>query len=284
LQVTGTTGICCILGSPVAHSLSPLMHNAAFKERHLDLTYVAFEVSPAQLESAVSGLRALGIVGFNVTIPHKETILRYLDELGPVAAEMRAVNTVTRQDDRLIGTNTDGEGALKALNRQGIEINGRTIVILGAGGAARAVSYAFSEHCDSIVFLNRTEKRAALLSKELEHRGIRTKCLPLTESGLKRSLKTADMLVNATPIGMHPRVEASLIPPNLLHPELMVFDLVYNPPNTKLLRDAKKRGLHTIDGLDMLVYQGATAFENWTGKSAPIETMRQAVLRQLRGN
>jgi len=260
------------------------MHNAAFKECRVNLTYVAFEVNPSQLEGAISGIRALGIVGFNVTIPHKEAIIRYLDELDPLASEMVAVNTVTRRDEILIGTNTDGYGALKALRRQGIEINGRKIVILGAGGAARAISYAFSDHCESIVFLNRTKKRANLLSKELKNKDIRTKCLPLTKSGLEQSLKTADMLVNATSIGMYPRVEESLVPSNLLHPELVVFDLVYNPPDTKLLRDAKKRGLRIVDGIDMLVYQGATAFENWTGKNPPIETMRQTIIKQLRGD
>ncbi|MFQ6123467.1 MAG: shikimate dehydrogenase [Candidatus Heimdallarchaeota archaeon] len=284
MEVTGATGICCIIGSPVQHSLSPPMHNSAFKECQLDLMYIAFEVKPSQLGAAVAGLRALNVVGFNVTIPHKEAIIRYLDELEPSAGEMRAVNTVIRHNEALIGANTDGEGALRALREQGIDLTGWRIVILGAGGAARALSYAFSEHCDSIIFLNRTQKIANALSRELKQKGIKATYLPLTRAGIAQSLEHADMLVNATSVGMRPRTEESLIPPDLLRPELVIFDLVYNPSDTKLLRDAKKMGLTTIDGIHMLVYQGAIAFEKWTGKKAPIEIMRDTVINRLRGD
>lgn len=246
--------------------------------------YIAFEVKPSQLGAAVAGLRALNVVGFNVTIPHKEAIIRYLDELEPSAGEMRAVNTVIRHNEALIGANTDGEGALRALREQGIDLTGWRIVILGAGGAARALSYAFSEHCDSIIFLNRTQKIANALSRELKQKGIKATYLPLTRAGIAQSLEHADMLVNATSVGMRPRTEESLIPPDLLRPELVIFDLVYNPSDTKLLRDAKKMGLTTIDGIHMLVYQGAIAFEKWTGKKAPIEIMRDTVINRLRGD
>jgi len=260
------------------------MHNSAFKECQLDLAYIAFEVKPAQLCAAVAGLRALNVLGFNVTIPHKEAIIKYLDELESSAAEIGAVNTVIRQDDALIGANTDGEGAVRALREQGIDITGERIAVLGAGGAARAVGYAFSKHCESIIFLNRTQKRASSLSKELKQNGVKSTYLPLNRTGIAQSLAQADMLVNATVVGMHPRTEESLIPPDLLRPELIVFDLVYNPIDTKLLRDARRRGLTTIDGTHMLVYQGAIAFEKWTEQKAPVEIMRNAVIKELKGD
>lgn len=255
------------------------MHNSAFKECKLDLTYIAFEVKPSKLDAAVTGLRALNVVGFNVTIPHKEAIIRYLDEIDPSASEIGAVNTVIRQKEDLIGVNTDGEGALRALREKRVNLTGWRIVILGAGGAARAISYAFSKYCDSIIFLNRTQKKSKALSRELNQKDINASYLPLTRASIDQSLEHADMLVNATSVGMHPRTEESLIPPDLLRPELIVFDLVYNPIDTKLLRDAKRKGLTTIDGTHLLVYQGAIAFEKWTGQKAPIEIMRDAVIK-----
>ena len=224
MEITGSTKICCVIGSPIQHSLSPPMHNSAFNALQLDYTYVAFKVSPAQLGEAVTGLKKLNIIGFNVTIPHKETIIKYLDILEPSAIEIGAVNTIIRKDDELIGTNTDCDGALYCLRDQGIDPSGMKITILGAGGAAGGV---------------------------------------------------------ATSVGMSPRIEESIIPPDLLKPELIVFDLVYNPIETRLLSDARKNGLTVIDGAQMLVYQGAIAFEKWTGKKAPVNIMRNAVLNRL---
>ncbi len=281
MEITGSTKICCVIGSPIQHSLSPPMHNSAFNALQLDYIYVAFKVSPSQLGEAVTGLKTLNIAGFNVTIPHKETIIKYIDILEPSAIEIGAVNTIIRKDDELIGTNTDCDGALYCLRDQGIDPSGMKITILGAGGAARAVGYAFSKYCDTLIFLNRTQKRAQMLSSEFKENGVRSKHFPLNKTGIAQSLEQTDMLVNATSVGMSPRIEESIIPPNLLKPELIVFDLVYNPIETRLLSDARENGLTVIDGAQMLVYQGAIAFEKWTGKKAPVNIMRNAVLNRL---
>jgi shikimate dehydrogenase len=254
------------------------MQNAAFGAANVDAVYLALKVSPPMLQSAVTGFRAIGLAGFNVTIPHKVTVMKWLDGLDASAADLGAVNTVVNREGRLIGHNTDGAGAIAALREAGVDPKGLNVVILGAGGAARAIAFSLAPRVESLVILNRTGTKASRLAKDVEKkveaevRGIR-----FTSENLRESLASADLLVNATSVGMHPKTEESLVEKYLLRSDLTVFDIVYNPLRTQLIRDAETVGAETMGGLSMLVYQGALAFELWTKKKAPIQMMLEAL-------
>ncbi len=282
--ISGKTRVCGIIGDPIEHTMSPAMHNAAFAETGLDYVYVPFTVKPDRLEEAVAGLRAFSVVGFNVTIPHKITIIPLLDRLDPTAEKIGAVNTVVNENGSLAGYNTDASGFLRALLEKGIEPAGKNIVILGAGGAARAVSFILGERKANLIILNRTsgmERAASLAATIAGSTGSRAEAMELTDDNLEISLKQADILVNTTSVGMTPDTEASPVPAELLKATMVVYDIVYNPVMTRLLRDAEAAGAAIITGIDMLVRQGATAFEKWTGVAAPVETMKQAVANLL---
>ena len=282
--VTGKTKLCGLIGDPVEHSMSPAMHNAAFAKLGLDFCYVPFRVKPEDLPQAVAGMRALNIRGLNVTIPHKVAIIPYLDELDPLAEKIGAVNTVVNDNGVLQGFNTDAIGFLEALIQKGMEPKGKKVVVLGAGGAGRAVSFVLAERGAHLVILNRwleldwAEELASQLTQTFQKE---VKAQELTEVNLARSLKEAYILVNATSIGMSPNIDETLVSPDLLRPSLVVFDIVYNPVKTKLLNQAEQVGAQIISGLEMLVWQGALAFELWTGAKAPVELMRKEVLKVL---
>jgi len=282
--VTGKTKLCGLIGDPVEHSMSPAMHNAAFAKLGLDFWYVPFRVKPEDLPQAVAGMRALNIRGLNVTIPHKVAIIPYLDELDPLAEKIGAVNTVVNDNGVLQGFNTDAIGFLEALIQKGMEPKGKKVVVLGAGGAGRAVSFVLAERGAHLVILNRwleldwAEELASQLTQTFQKE---VKAQELTEVNLARSLKEAYILVNATSIGMSPNIDETLVSPDLLRPSLVVFDIVYNPVKTKLLNQAEQVGAQIISGLEMLVWQGALAFELWTGAKAPVELMRKEVLKVL---
>ncbi len=284
--LTGATRLAGILGDPVAHSRSPAMHNAAFRVLGLDWCYVPLHVVPARLEAALRGLAALGFVGTNVTIPHKEAVARLVDELTPAARAIGAVNTLTVQaDGRLQGDNTDAGGALAALAEAGVEVAGRRAVVLGAGGAARAVAYALCGAGAYVVLANRTPARATALAAALAPHAAGLEAIALSDAAaLQRSIAQAALLVNATSAGMHPGPEVSPLPDGVrLEPHLAVMDLVYAPRRTRLLADAAAAGCRTVEGLRMLVHQGALAFERWTGRPAPLDVMSHAVLGDLQG-
>ena len=282
--ISGRTRLCGIIGDPVEHTMSPVMHNAAFEKMGVDYFYVLFRVKKEQLAKAIEGVRALNIRGLNVTIPHKVAIIPFLDELDPLAEKIGAVNTVVNDEGILTGYNTDATGFLQALLERGIEPRGKNIVILGAGGASRAISFILADRGSNLVILNRLLELdwAKELASRLSH--IFTKeveALELNEENLAEVLEKADILVNATSVGMTPNIDETLVPFNLLKPGLVVFDVVYNPIKTKLLREAEQAGAETISGIDMLVWQGALAFEKWTGLKAPIELMREEVIKVL---
>jgi shikimate dehydrogenase len=282
-QVTGKTRICGIIGDPVVHSMSPVMHNAAFEALGLGYAYLPFHVRVEELKAAIDGIRALSIVGLNVTIPHKMTVMPFLDKLDPLAEMMGAVNTIANENGELTGYNTDASGFLQALRSQGIDPDGKSIVILGAGGAAKGISFILAGAGASLVILNRTVSRAEELASQIVryyHRKI--EAMTLNEANLKMALDGADVLVNTTSVGMVPDVDQTSVPGSLLNSHLAVSDIVYNPLETKLLREAKAAGARTINGLDMLVWQGALAFEKWTGRKAPFEIMKQAAMKALR--
>jgi shikimate dehydrogenase len=282
MKISGKTRVCAIIGDPVEHSLSPVMHNAAFKELELNLVYVAFTVTRNELKDAISGARSLGLLGLNVTMPHKNAVITYLDETDSTAKAIGAVNTILNEQGKLIGFNTDGNGALIALKENGISPDGKKMLILGAGGAAKAIAYQAAQEVEELVILNRTSEKAEKLAELLRKKfGKKVKGGALSAEVLKKELKTTDILVNATSVGMHPDVNRSPVPSDLLRSDLCVMDIIYNPLETKLVKDAKSVGAKVVSGLEMLLYQGAVTFEIWTNCPAPVEVMKKAALNKL---
>lgn len=255
------------------------MHNAAFRALGLDIIYVPFEVHPDDLEMAVEGVRALGLLGVNLTIPHKETVTKFLDWIDEEASKIGSVNTIHNLDGELRGYSTDGRGFIKALEAAGKSPKGSRAVILGAGGAARATAYALAQHGASVTIANRTFSRAVELAELLNHlvEG-EIKAASLDSEAARTAISVADLLVNCTSVGMYPNVDEQPIPTEWLHPDLFIYDQIYNPLETRLLRAAKRSGARTANGVGMLVYQGAISFEIWTGQSPPLDVMERAVL------
>lgn len=269
-----------IIGYPLGHTISPAMHNAAFKKLRLDYEYIPFEVEPADLKEALRGLRALHVAGFNVTIPHKETIVPLLDEVTKLARTIGAVNTVQNQEGKLVGYNTDGPGFIESLKEDaGFDPRGKRAVVLGAGGASRAVSTMLAElGAKSLLISDIIEEKAKSLAEYLNCRYAK-----VNSATLKQEIEQADLLVNTTPIGMHPKTNESPLPEGVkLNKKTLVYDLVYNPSETRLLKQAKNAGCRIVSGLGMLVLQGALAFTIFTGEEAPLDTMWEAAKQSLR--
>ncbi len=284
--ITNRTCLVGLIGWPLAHSLSPIMHNAAFAELGLEWAYVPLPVRPEDLEPALKGLVALNFVGVNVTIPHKQAVMRHIDELSDTARLTGAVNTIHIQDSRYFGYNSDAIGFLNSLYEADCHPKGMRVAVLGAGGAARAVVYALArDGVDSVVVLNRTTERAAFLVDDLADAFPRSTLSfeTLTRRALAGLDGHVDLVINTTSVGMYPYVDACPWPVEVPIPAQAIFcDLVYNPLETVFLAQARAAGVPTIDGLGMLVHQGAFAFQKWTGHQAPIEVMRQACLAKLR--
>ncbi len=279
--------VCYLLGYPVGHSMSAVMHNAAFEELGLKYRYDLRGVSPAKLGAFMtSEMREQAVGGANVTIPHKVAVMEYLDEVDREALAIGAVNTIVNQDGSLKGYNTDGRGAIRALKETYGELEGVKAVIVGAGGAARAIGYHLSTKARRITILNRTRSRAEELAAHLSSMpecNASVEPSPLLRSELEEALKEADILINTTPVGMTPDVEGTPVDGSLIRPGILVFDTVYNPMRTRLLREAEEAGTKTLSGLRMLVYQGAAAFRLWTGVEPPVELMYDAVTEVLGG-
>ncbi len=283
-SISGRTRICGIIGDPIEHTMSPVIHNAAFKNKGVDYVYLPFRVKKEELGKAIESMRALNIRGLNVTIPHKVAVIQFLDVLDPLADKIGAVNTIVNDDGVLRGYNTDATGFLQTLLERGIEPKEKSAVILGAGGASRAISFILAERGSHIVILNRlleldwAKELASRISwtfaKEVE-------ALELNRKNLARVLEKADILVNATSVGMSPNVNETPVTSDLLRPNLVVYDIVYNPIKTRLLREAEAAGAETISGLDMLIWQGALAFEKWTGRKAPVNLMKEEAIKLL---
>ncbi len=263
-MISGSTQVFGILGRPVRHSLSPAMHNAAFAALGVNAVYVAFPV--LDLVQAVHGLRGLGIGGVSVTIPFKEAILPLLDEVDEEARTIGAVNTVVKREGRLWGTNTDWQGALAALQDQ-VNLAGQRVLVLGAGGAGRAIVYAVRRAGGHVWVTDAEADRAQTLARQFGVNAVAWSEAPQVDAAI---------LINATPVGMAPQDTEIPYPPEHLGQVQVVMDIVYTPLQTRLLREAAARGSRTIDGLEMLIYQGARQFELFTGQPAPVETMRRA--------
>ena len=278
-----STQFCAVIGNPVGHSLSPAIHNAGFECLDLDFVYVACPVE--DVKGALAGMRAIGnFRGLSVTIPHKTEVMKYVDEIAAVDRSIGSINTVIHEQDKLIGFGTDGAAALKTLVANGVDIDGKNVLMLGAGGAARAISFALARE-------TRLGELSLLDVDEAVLQGLKTdleagtdaviKSGLSTETSLAAAMESADVIIHCTPIGMHPNVSASLVPPELFRPEQVVFDIVYTPLETKLLAEAKSRGLQAISGVEMFVNQAALQFERFTGVDAPVEVMHRVVMEHL---
>jgi len=277
------TKVLCVIGHPIEHSMSPAMHNAALQEYSLDYIYLAFDIPPEDLEKAIVGIKKHEMKGINVTIPHKETIMRYLDQIDPLAKKVGAVNTVKNENGNLIGTNTDAFGAKQALVNTGFEIKNKKVLILGAGGAARAVSFALSDEIDKIFICDIIENKAIALANELKDKmKIKAFGKKSNDETLKSLITDIDLLINTTPVGMYPDVNKTPISKDLLAEHLFVYDIIYNPLNTQLLNDASEIGCQTLNGIEMFVNQGALAFEWWTDTKPNTNTMRKTIIDILR--
>lgn len=280
---TGKTKNLGVMGWPVEHSLSPAMQNAVLKKAGLDYAYIALPVPPQQLERAVDGLRAMGFCGWNVTIPHKTDIMKFLDEVDSSAKMIGAVNTVVNKDGRLKGFNTDAAGFLRGLEYSGFNAAGRNAVILGAGGAARAVIWGLCRAGVSDIVLGVRNPEKAEILVEMYRDYVPIKALSWESEEFRSEFKTAELLVNTTPLGMSPNTDG--MPPvelELLPKTALVYDIVYTPAETRLLKEANGLGHATVNGEYMLAGQGAEAFRMWTGQTPDEDLMRRILRESLR--
>ncbi len=276
MEINAHTQLCAVIGNPVEHSLSPAIHNAAFQKLGLNFVYLACRVE--NLGGAVTGMRALGnLRGFSVTIPHKVAILGMLDEVEATARHIGSVNTVVIDEGKLIGYNTDASGALRALDGAGVGLDHERVVLLGSGGAARAIAFGLADRAKarSLTILGIDEPERLALVRDLRAKT----ALAVVEGHLdaqriRSALVEARVLIHSTPVGMHPHVEQSVVPQDALHRGLAVMDIVYNPVETRLLREAREAGCKTIQGLEMFLNQAVDQFELWTGRAAPADVMR----------
>jgi shikimate dehydrogenase len=282
MTISGKTRVCGVIGDPIEHTLSPTIHNAAFNHLNLDFVFLAFSVKAAELENAMRGMRGLGIHGLNVTMPHKGTVIAYLNDVDSTVKFLGSANTILNKDGKLHGFSTDGAGALKAFRENGVELSDKRVLLLGAGGAAKALAFSLAKEVEELVVLNRAAEKAKKLAEAIG-RTLNKKVVGdgLSPDVLAENLRDSDVLINATSVGMHPEANQSIVPSQLLRSDLTVMDIVYNPVETKLARDAKAAGAKVISGVEMLIHQGAASFEIWTGRSAPIEIMRRAALNKL---
>lgn len=276
MEIKTETELLGVIGHPIAQSKSPQMHNAALSIQKLPYAYFAFDVRPGDLPQAVEGLRVLGARGWNVTIPHKVAIMPLLDEISEEAKAIGAVNTVVHHDGQLIGMNTDGEGYVQSLREEtGIDIRGQRVLILGAGGAARGVAYALAKAgAEHVVIANRTLERAEQLKVFLMQM---TDVDAIGLHDIGEWIHDRALIINTTSVGMYPDVHASPLQKTILPEGAIVSDLIYNPLQTQLLKEAQHQGCVIHGGLGMFVHQGALAYEQWTGVKPPLDAMRQAV-------
>jgi len=284
MDITGKTEVVGLFGYPVRHTASPAFQNAGFRAAGLDWIYLPFEVHPDDLGEAIAGIVALGFRGINLTIPHKQAVMDYMNEIRPEAAIIGAVNTVDIKGGRLKGYNTDGRGFAKSLKEEsGVDLAGKNLFVMGAGGGGRAVAVqAALDGAASVSICDSDETRSKSLASAIDV-GVRPGAARLVshhQPSIREALRNCEIFADATPLGMRSGDPTS-IEPDWLSPSTLVYDLVYDPPETPLLRAAKERGCRTQNGLGMLLYQGCIAFEIWTGVSAPVEPMRAALQKAV---
>jgi shikimate dehydrogenase len=284
MDIDARTQFCGVIGNPVGHSLSPAIHNAAFRKLGLNFVYLAWRVEA--IGEAITGLRALGnFRGASVTIPHKVASIPFLDHVETTAQRIGAINTIVAEKGELTGYNTDATGALRALREGGVALKGRRIVVLGSGGAARAIAFALAVESgvDNVTLLGVDDAERATLAQDIRsHSALTVETFHLDETTLRRVLPEAQVLIHCTPVGMYPKVDITSVPAWLLHAGLAVMDIVYNPLETRLLKDAEQAGCKTISGLEMFLNQAVAQFELWTEQPAPVDVMRTVLESQFR--
>ncbi len=282
-SISPKTRFCALIGNPVGHSMSPAIHNAAFTATGQDFVYVACQVE--DVASALGGMRALGnFRGMSVTIPHKIEVMKHVDEIAEVDRAIGSINTVICDNGKLIGLGTDGPGALKALTDADVEMTGKTVLMLGCGGAARAIAFTLANRTElaELVMLDIDENLLQGLTADLKTgTDKQITSAVLDETSVAAAMVKSDVIIHCTPIGMHPKEDVSLVPADLFRPGQVVFDVVYNPLETRLLKEAKVKGCTTISGVEMFINQAVLQFEQFTGIDAPVEVMRQVVLKEL---
>ena len=281
--ISNDTQLCAVIGNPIAHSLSPAIHNAAFDALDLDFVYLAFRVE--DVKGALDGMRALtNFRGMSVTIPHKIEAMKYVDEVVEVDRSIGSINTIINEKGRLIGLGTDGPGALKALVDAGVELDGKNILMLGSGGAARAIAFTLARktQLSKLIILDVNEPMLQGLTADLKTgTEASIESMTLNNDSLAHVMEYADVIINCTPIGMHPKEDVSLVPSGLFRPGQVVFDIVYTPLETRLLADARSHGLKVISGVEMFINQAVLQFRHFTGVDAPVEVMRRVVMEKL---
>lgn len=284
-SISPKTQLCAVIGNPVEHSLSPAIHNAAFAELGLDFIYTAFRVE--DVEAALAGMRALeNFRGMSVTIPHKIEVMSHVDEIPEVDERIGSINTVVNEGGRLRGFGTDGPGALRALREAEVEVNGKSVLMLGAGGASRAIAFTLAGQAEpaDIMLLDIDRKTLEGLTADLKKgTGKKISSALMDPGSLASAMERADLVVNCTPVGMHPKTGGTPVPGEFLRAGQAVFDIVYTPLETRLLREAGEKGLTTVSGVEMFIHQAVLQFEQFTGSKAPEEVMRRVVMEQLSG-
>ncbi len=282
-KISPATRLCAVIGNPVGHSLSPALHNAAFDALGLDFVYVAFRVE--DLKGAIAGMRALeNFRGMSVTIPHKIEIMDYLDEVDDIDRSIGSINTVINEGGRLIGFGTDGPGAMKALEDAGVNLEGRSVLMLGAGGASRAIAFTLARQkgLGKLVLMDINGQVLDGLTADLASgTGVSVEGELISDDALARRVAAAEIIINCTPVGMHPREDATPVPAELLREGQVVFDVVYTPLETRLLREASARGCKVISGVEMFINQAVLQFERFCGADAPVDVMRRVVMERL---
>ena len=279
MKIKGSTNIVGLIGHPVGHSFSPQMHNQAFKSLGMDYVYTAFDTETENLKSAITGAKSLNIKGLNVTIPHKINVIEYLDELDEIAKLIGAVNTIDLKTMK--GYNTEGIGAIRAIEEV-TNIKNKNVVIAGAGGASRAISFYIAKYqAQSLTILNRNVEKAKSLADDVSMSNLIDDVKSGDVRNIGEYLKDTDILINTTPLGMHPNVDETIASADDMHEDLVVFDAVYNPNETKLLKEAIKAGAKPVYGLKMLLYQGAESFKIWTNIDAPVDEMEKGLRESL---
>ncbi len=283
-RIDASFKVCALLGFPAHHSMGPAIHNTAFEAMALPFVYVAQDVAPADLATAMAGARALGYRGLSITMPHKVAALALVDEVDAMAQAIGCVNTVVNEQGRLLGYNSDGQGALDALARADIAVANRRVLVLGSGGAARAVAMtvALLGRPADLEILGVVEDELARLGRDITERAAtRVRTRKLDDAVLAAAMERAEVLLHCTPVGMTPDTHRTLVPSSLLRPELAVFDAVYNPRRTLLLEQAAAIGCRVVEGMEMFLGQAMVQFALWTGQPAPVNAMRQVIEARL---
>ncbi len=281
MDINASTELYCIFGNPVKHSLSPLIHNAALDELGENAVYLAF--SPESAREAVNAMRTLDIKGASVTIPFKTEIIQYIDEIDPAARMIGAVNTLKNNNGKVFGYNTDGTGALLAITSLGINIRNQRVLVLGNGGSARAVAFTLAQKGASVIISGRNEIKIHDLSEEIKSNSFKSE-FKLIDKLDKEFMRDVDIVINTTPLGMHPDTETTPLAEKLILPGHTVFDIVYAPQKTRLLREAERKQAATLGGIEMLINQGLEQLRIWTGMEPPSELVRTIIKNKLDEN